>query len=298
MATTRTVITIHPSVHLLTSVAVTMTSILQPPIILFGNYRSGTTLAQNLIGLHPSVVTWYEPRTLWLYADPRRPHDEFDDRDVTERVARYIRARFKRYQTAHGGRRIVENTPSNVLRVPYVSAIFPEATYLYITRNPFSCISSMELQWQGRKKWRGLLRTLKTTPATQILYYTRDFFNYFVMRRLTKQEYMSFYGPRYKGFEMDLKEFDRLVLIARQWAICNRKAREDLQRLGEGRLRRIYEHCGLDLTDEILNKAREMIDPTRQEKWKRLDTERLKAVIPHIRDEMEACGYEVPPALK
>ena len=97
---------------------------------------------------------------------------------------------------------------------------------------------------------------------------------------------------------MDLKEFDRLVLIARQWAICNRKAREDLQRLGEGRLRRIYEHCGLDLTDEILNKAREMIDPSRQEKWKRLDTERLKAVIPHVRDEMAVCGYEVPPALK
>jgi hypothetical protein len=41
-----------------------------------------------------------------------------------------------------------------------------------------------------------------------------------------------------------------------------------------------------------------MIDPSRQEKWKRLDTERLKAVIPHVRDEMAVCGYEVPPALK
>ena len=34
---------------------------LRPPIFLIGNYRSGTTIAQNLIGLHPDVVTWYEP---------------------------------------------------------------------------------------------------------------------------------------------------------------------------------------------------------------------------------------------
>lgn len=290
-----------------------MTSTLQTPIILFGNYRSGTTLAQNLIGLHASVVTWYEPRTLWLYADPRRPHDEFDERDATERVVRYIRARFKRYQKAHGGRRIVENTPSNVLRVPYVSAIFPEATYLYITRNPFSCISSMELKWQGRKKWRGLIRTLKSTPVTQLPYYTGDFLNYAIMRRLTKEKYMSFYGPRYRGFDADLEKFERLVLIARQWAICNRKAREDLERLGKDRvlwfryehlvsepdvcLRRIYQHCSLDFTEEILSKAKAMIDPGRQEKWKRLDTERLKAVIPHIRDEMKVYGYDVPPEL-
>ena len=46
-----------------------MAARLKPPIFLIGNYRSGTTITQNLIGLHPDIVTWYEPRTLWLYAD-------------------------------------------------------------------------------------------------------------------------------------------------------------------------------------------------------------------------------------
>lgn len=287
---------------------------LKPPIILFGNYRSGTTMTQKLVALHPSVVMWYEPRTLWLYADPGRRHDEFSESDASEKVTRYIRGRFAKYQAKHGNRRIIENTPSNVLRVPYVHAIFPEAIYLYITRNPFSCISSMEVKWQGKKKWSGLLRTLKDTPVTQLHYYAGDFIEYAIMRRIMKKKYMSVYGPKYRQLDEDAKAYDKLAVMARQWAICNRKAREELAKLGNGRvlsfryedlvekpeiyLRQIYSHCDLAFDDSILRRAREMIDPGRQKKWLRLDQEQLKAVIPHIRQEMEICGYEVPLALR
>lgn len=287
---------------------------LTPPIILFGNYRSGTTLTQNLVGLHPAIVTWYEPRTLWLYADPGRPHDEFFENDATETVISYIRGRFASYQAKHGNRRIIENTPSNVLRVPYVRAIFPEATWLYITRNPLSCISSMELKWQGKKKWAGLLRTLKDTPVTQLHHYAGDFFKYAIMRRIVKTKYMPVYGPKYREIEADLKKYDKLTVMARQWALGNRNAREELAKFGNGRvlsfryedlvgkpeicLKQIYDHCGLSWDADILPKAREIIDPGRQEKWLRLDRQQLKAVIPHIQEEMEVYGYEIPLALR
>src|SRR5262245_22501738 len=106
-----------------------MTTELKPPIFLIGNYRSGTTITQNLIGLHPDIVTWYEPRTLWLYADPGRSHDEFSDADATDKVSAYIRRQFLNYQLRNGGRKIMENTPSNVLRVPYVHKMFPDSIY-------------------------------------------------------------------------------------------------------------------------------------------------------------------------
>lgn len=291
-----------------------MREMLKPPIFLFGNYRSGTTIAQNLVGLHPSVVTWYEPRTLWLYADPGRSHDEFSQCDASGKVARYIRRRFAKYQRAHGNRRIIENTPSNVLRVPYVHAIFPEATYLYITRNPFSCISSMELKWQGKKKWAGLLRTLKNTPVMQLHYYAGDFIEYVILRRVMKDKYMRVYGPRYRGLDGDMKKYDKLTVMARQWAYCNRKAREDLAKIGHGRvfsfryedlvetpeacLRQIYRHCDLPWDDSILRQARELIDPGRQLKWLRLDKQQLKAIVPHVQEEMDVCGYDVPSALR
>ena len=41
-----------------------------------------------------------------------------------------------------------------------------------------------------------------------------------------------------------------------------------------------------------------MIDPGRQEKWLRLDHDELREIIPEIRDEMEAYGYEIPQALR
>jgi hypothetical protein len=50
-----------------------MSGELKSPIILFGNFRSGTTLLQKLISTHPDVVPLYEPVGLWLYADRKEP---------------------------------------------------------------------------------------------------------------------------------------------------------------------------------------------------------------------------------
>src|SRR5919108_5845859 len=122
-----------------------MSGELRPPIILFGNFRSGTTILQKVISTHPDVVKWYEPYGLWLCADPGRSHDEFDENDATDKVKRYIRNKFLKYQQQHGNRIIMEKSPTNVLRIPYVRAIFPEASFLYIVRNPLSFISSVEL---------------------------------------------------------------------------------------------------------------------------------------------------------
>ncbi|ESY76090.1 hypothetical protein X743_01190 [Mesorhizobium sp. LNHC252B00] len=287
---------------------------LKRPIFLIGNYRSGTTIAQKLIGLHPDIVTWYEPKTLWLYADPARRHDEFVETDATERVARYIRGRFLEYQSRHGDRQIMENTPANVLRVPFVHEIFPEAIFLYITRNPFSYISSMELKWQRAKSLKGIIRLLKITPVTQIHYYARDIIKQVITKRVLGRKYTSIYGPRYNGIDRDLKDNEKLTVIARQWARGNRKAREDLAKLGNGRvlsfryedliqdpelvLRRIYEHCGLSCTDDIVRMAKEMIDPGRQQKWLRLERKDLTAIIPEVRDEMEFYRYEIPSLLQ
>jgi len=290
------------------------TANLKPPIILIGNHRSGTTVTQQLIGLHPDVVTWYEPRTLWRYADPARGHDESDESDATEEVVRYIRRRFLKYQAQHGDRQIMEKTPSNVLRVPFVHKVFPDSIYLYITRNPFSCMSSNELKWYRTKTWAGLRRTLADVPVAQLHYYAGDFIRHMVVRKVWKNKYMSVWGPRYRGIDEDLRDHGMLRVIARQWARCNRKAREDLAKFGNGRvlsfryedliqdpqfvLRRIYDHCGLTCDDSIIRAAEEMVDPGRQEKWLRLDREQLRAILPEIQAEMEFHGYEIPQSLQ
>lgn len=290
---------------------------LKPPIILIGNHRSGTSLTQQLFGLHPAIVTWHEPRTIWRYADPGRIHDAFDESDASEDVVRYIRGRFLKYQLQHGDRRIMEKTPSNILRVPFVHKVFPDAKYLYVTRNALSCMASAELKWDKIKRtktWSAVRRSLSDAPLTQLHYYAGDFLDHMVVRKVWQSKDLLVTGPRYKGMDQDLKEHGILRVLARQWARCNRQAREDLARLGKGRvctfryedliqdppsvLRRAFEHCELNYDDSVIRAAREMIDPGRQEKWLRLDHDELREIIPEIRDEMEAYGYEIPQALR
>lgn len=286
-----------------------MTNELKPPIILFGNTRSGTTVVQKLLGVHPDVVTWYEPRTLWLYADPGRHHDEFDASDATEKVKRYIRKQFLKYQQQHGNRVVMEKTPANILKIPYVRAIFPEAILLYIIRNPFSFISSVELKWQRPVSVKGICRRLRYTPITQLHYYAGRLISDQFSKRVLHRKYLKSWGVRYKGIEEDLKTEDQLTVIARQWARGSKKAAEDLACLGNQvlclkyedlvtnpvlDLERICAHCGLEMTSEMVRAAKEWVKPDRQEKWRRFDPRDLARILPEIQDEMQRHGYEVP----
>jgi len=287
-----------------------MSGELKPPIIVFSNTRSGSTIVQKVMALHPGIVQWYEPRTLWLCADPGRRHDEFDPKDATDKVKRYIRNQFLKYQKHYGDRVVLEKTPANILKIPYVRAIFPEATYLFIVRNPFSFISSVELKWQRPLSGKGILRRLKSTPVTQLHYYADRLIREQLYKRVLRRKYLSIWGPRYKGIEQDLKKHDRLTVIARQWSVCSKKAEKDLTLFGNGRVLRLkYEefvenpisdvericaHCGFVMTTQMAKAAKEQVKSDRQDKWRRFDPIDLARILPEIEDEMQRHGYEIP----
>lgn len=283
---------------------------LKRPIILIGNVRSGTKLVHNLVTLHPDIVKWHEPRTIWMYADPGRHHDEFDESDATENVVRYLHQRFLKYQRQHGNRRIMEKTPSNVLRIPYVNTIFPEAKIVYIVRNPFSYISSSELKWQHTISLKGLIKRTRETPTLQIPYYTGKLFRDYLDKYILKKKYVSVWGPRYRGIGEDIKNLDILDVIARQWTRCSMKAEADLAKLENERvfrlryedfvvdpvtyLERICVHCGLQLTSDMARTTKEIVDPNRQDKWHRFEAESLINLLPELKAEMQRHGYSVP----
>lgn len=287
-----------------------MSNQLRRPIILLGNTRSGTSIVQKVLAVHPDVVGWYEPRTLWLCADPKRRHDEFNERDATDEVKGYIRKQFLKYQEQHGNRVVMEKTPANILKISYVRAIFPEATYMFIVRNPFSFISSVELKWQRTLSAKGVRRRLRSTPVTQLHHYAGRFISQYVNKHVLRRKYQSIWGPRYKGIEEDVQTHDLLTVIARQWSVASRKAEADLAQFANGRVLRLrYEdfvedpvgdmaricaHCDLELTDEMVTAANDWVKSDRQEKWRRFDPRDLARLLPELRDEMKRHGYEVP----
>jgi hypothetical protein len=283
---------------------------LKSPIILFGNTRSGTTIVQKVMSQHPDIAGWYEPHALWLYPDPGRIYDEFDESDATDKVKKYIRKQFLKYQKLHGNKIILEKSPQNILRIPYVRAVFPDATFLYIVRNPFSFISSVEYKWQRTVTGRGIIRRLKDTPITQLHYWVRRYIGQQFNKRILRKKYLSIWGPRYKDIYEDLKTKDLLTVIAKQWSECSRLAEQELTKFENGQvlrlryedfvddpipnLKRICAHCGLTFTNDVINAAHELVKSDRNLKWHRFDPQELAKFLPVIEKEMKRHGYEIP----
>ena len=270
-------------------------------------------MLQRILATHHDVVELYEPVGMWLYADPSRDHDEFDESDATERVQKYIRGQFLKYQTEHGDRTIIEKTPHNILRIRYVREVFPDARFLYIVRNPLSFISSVELKWQRPAGSKRLLKRVRSTPITQIPFYLKRFLNQQWYNRILRRKYLSVWGPRYKGIQKDLKDEDMLTVIARQWARAASKADRDLALFEEGQvfrlryedfvenpvdyLQRICLHCEVEMTDQMVEYVRTTVRTDRGTKWQRFDAQQLAKIIPELSQEMIRNGYEVPDAI-
>ena len=271
-------------------------------------------MVQNLIAAHPQVVPLYEPVGLWLFADPTRRDDEFTASDATIRVKDFIRREFLKFQKANGNRIIVEKTPHNILRIPYVREIFPEAHYLYIVRNPLSFVSSVELKWRQPATKKRLYKRLKSTPMTQLHHYFGRFLSQQWNKRVLGRQYVPIWGPRYKGIEDDLKSQDLLTIIARQWARASKKAEADLSLFESGRvlklsyedfverpsehMQQICAHCALEMTKEMDETVRAVVKRDRSQKWQRLSPDALAKILPELSPEMTRHGYKIPAEIR
>lgn len=283
---------------------------LKPPIFVLGSGRSGTTMMLHCLGSHPDVVPWHEPRPVWVYADPGRTHDVFEEADASEKVIRYVRKRFLDYQEKHGSRRIAEKTPSNVLRIPYVHRIFPEARFVYLIRNPLAQFASAREAWHRPVGWTRVWRRIAITPRSQLHHYAGAFARDFVAMALRRRRRRSTFGERYPGMQEDLERLPHEVVVGKQWDYCSRRAEADLARLDPAlvlrlryedlvaepvpRFRDVFAHFGLDVPTHVERFVESRIDPTRGAKWKDLDPEVLRRCIPVFREEMARHGYPVP----
>ena len=78
--------------------------------------------------------------------------------DATPAIARELRERFlaalhdREQRAPPPGQRIrmLEKTPKNSLRIPFLAAVFPEARFIYLHRDPREVLASMMEAWTIR----------------------------------------------------------------------------------------------------------------------------------------------------
>ena len=119
------------------------------PLYIVGMPRSGTTLVEQMLSVHPSVTTAGEMTT--LQNSVRRGLDLLDPghlpyafNPLKPTAWRQLRAEIDRlYIRQAGGRPVLtDKMPSNFMNVGWLAALYPDARFLHIHREPRdTCVS-------------------------------------------------------------------------------------------------------------------------------------------------------------
>src|SRR5688500_17198900 len=129
-------------------------------IIIIGAPRSGTNMLRDLLTSLPLVGTWPcdEINAIWRHGNVGYPTDELPPALARPAVRDYIRKAFDRLAQREHLDFVVEKTCANSLRVPFVNAVVPDASYIQIVRNGRDAAASAVSRWTAPFDARYTLR--------------------------------------------------------------------------------------------------------------------------------------------
>ncbi|MEM8757978.1 MAG: sulfotransferase [Planctomycetota bacterium] len=277
-----------------------------PPIILVGTQRSGTTYMGDVLGTHPDVAYWVEPRHVWVRGNAYSPDDRLSAENATPAVRARIRKTFYRFMWSAGKTRLAEKTPSNCMRLPFIDAVLPEARILLIVRDGRSVLRSTgEIMRRGMPVAR-IAQRARQTPLTE---WPAEFgaLAGAVTSKITRKP-LRYWGPKPPGWR-DWIGLHRDEMLARQWAGGLTCALDDADILGPDRvlrfkyedlmrnpaelMPRIADFCRLPDAQPMIDHVVGSADASRIDKWRsELADETLDRVLPIMQPVLERLGYD------
>jgi sulfotransferase family protein len=279
----------------------------QPPLFLLGTQRSGTTWLGKLLSALPGAAYWIEPRHVWTRGNAYRPDDLLTASDATPAIKQRIRRTFTRFVADQDCTRLVEKTPSNCLRVPFIHEIFPEAKILLVIRDGRSVIAATERMQRKNTPASKITQRMREMPlwewpsATPVLVDT--------MRARVLRKPLRYWGPRPPGWRQWTHEHSPEVIRAKQWAHTIKPCWESCQALPESSwacvrfeslvsdpaavLRKALEHLDVQGAEGVLEQAGSSSKPSKAFGWRdELASEILNCVRPHLEPTLRLLGYE------
>ncbi len=130
------------------------------PVFIVSPPRSGSTLLFETLALAPGVYTTGSESHALIESIPglQLRHRAFESNRLlavhaTPDIAAELRTRFRARAHDRDGRapsdrfRLLEKTPKNALRVPFLAQVFPEAHFVYLHRDARQVLASMIDAW-------------------------------------------------------------------------------------------------------------------------------------------------------
>lgn len=131
------------------------------PVFIIGCGRSGTTILGKTLSLHPKIKYLNERRDLWHQCYPEfniweenilNPKLCAREKDYSEKETSKLRNLFFREQVLDNASILLEKLPINNFRLNFLKKSFPEAKYIYLSRNGLEVSKSIEKRIQ-KKNW-------------------------------------------------------------------------------------------------------------------------------------------------
>ena len=267
------------------------------PILVLGCPRSGTTVLLEALRRSPELgMVQSEGHILWdEFHHPRDrgwDSDALTAADVSEREREYVYCAIRLF--ARGGR-FLDKTPESCLRVGYLEALFPDATFVFLRRRAGPNVGSLVEAWKARPR----------------------FVKYRLPEPLEGLGPLS--GPQWSfalvpGWR-ELRHASLEEICARQYDACNTAvldaretidesrwidlAYEDLVRAPVEELATLYEKLGLEFRPEPRAYAerlgstvsRTALGAPREEKWRETNAEAIERVLPLVAHTERRLGY-------
>jgi hypothetical protein len=217
-----------------------------------GSPRSGTTLLGEIIDRHPSICNWYEPFFVLDHYFRDNPDDVRDETDATSTVVNYIRREYSYFQKKQGCALVVDKTPNNSFKLPFLHTIFPEAKFIHMLRDGRDATLSIKREWDKRvgilkksgnylESFASLKRFMDRQPILRhklnAIYFEIGapanllHGNLRASHRARRWRGRPGWGPQFKGWSEVIETVTPLAFNAMQWAGCVESVLADSSRL-------------------------------------------------------------------
>lgn len=125
----------------------------QSPVFVVGFPRSGTTLVEQMLDAHPALQAMDERPYFTMLTDQLEEHgvrvprqlDTLTQADCDELRKGYLMLVCSRIQR-RWGQRLVDKNPLNMLRLPLIHRMFPDARFILMLRHPGDVLISNYMQ--------------------------------------------------------------------------------------------------------------------------------------------------------
>jgi Sulfotransferase family len=219
--------------------------------------------------------------------------DALGAEDVGEREREYLYWAIRLFVRGH---RFVDKTPENCLRIGYLEALFPDATYVFLRRRAAANIASLVEAWRARPRF---VKYRLPEPLTGL-------------GELSGNQWSFVLVPGWR----DLRDAPLEEICARQYAACNEAMLTARETIAEPRwldvayedvvaepvttLRELFGRLGLAFADDVENHASRLAEKVSRtaltapdEAKRRSQDEAIERVLPLVADLERRLGYGV-----